>query len=288
MVSTRTLGVALVAATTVSAHGFVKAIIADGVEYGGYLVNQYPYKKNPPTVVAWSEQEKELGFIAPDKYTSPDIICHLDAENAGGHATVKAGAEIFLEWDRWPKAHFGPILDYLASCGDANCEDINKEDLKFFKIDEAGLQDGTTEWYTKTLLKNMGWLIKIPENLKPGNYVLRHELIALHSAQNKNGAQNYPQCFNLKVEGSGTELPEGVSATELYKPDDAGILVSIYGSKFKSYSIPGPEVASIGGSVEQSVPAATTTASATVPGNAAATAAPKRGSKTLRYAERRG
>lgn len=134
----------------------------------------------------------------------------------------------------------------------------------------------------------MGWLIKIPENLKPGNYVLRHELIALHSAQNKNGAQNYPQCFNLKVEGSGTELPEGVSATELYKPDDAGILVSIYGSKFKSYSIPGPEVASIGGSVEQSVPAATTTASATVPGNAAATAAPKRGSKTLRYAERRG
>lgn len=33
----------------------------------------------------------------------------------------------------------------------------------------------------------------VPQHLAPGNYVLRHEIIALHAAGQANGAQNYPQ-----------------------------------------------------------------------------------------------
>lgn len=53
------------------------------------------------------------------------------------------------------------------------------------------------------------------------------------------GAQNYPQCFNLEVTGSGTAEPEGVLGTELYTPTDAGIKVGIY-APLESYEIPGP------------------------------------------------
>jgi hypothetical protein len=41
------------------------------------------------------------------------------------------------------------------------------------------------------------WTVKIPSSLAPGSYVLRHEIIALHSAGSSNGAQNYPQVSRI-------------------------------------------------------------------------------------------
>jgi len=38
---------------------------------------------------------------------------------------------------------------------------------------------------------NNTWTMTIPSGLN-GNYVLRHEILALHSAGQQNGAQNYP------------------------------------------------------------------------------------------------
>lgn len=74
--------------------------------------------------------------------------------------------------------------------------------------------------------------VKIPSNLS-GNFVLRHEIIALHSAGQTNGAQNYPQCINLKVTGSGKTKPcnEGADCrkgTKLYKANEKGIVFNIY------------------------------------------------------------
>jgi cellulase len=42
------------------------------------------------------------------------------------------------------------------------------------------------------IANNNTWSVKIPSSIKPGNYVLRHETIALHQAQSVGGAQNYP------------------------------------------------------------------------------------------------
>jgi hypothetical protein len=99
---------------------------------------------------------------------------------------------------------------------------------------------GTT-WATDTLLtNNFTSTTTIPRNLKAGNYVIRHEIIALHSASNDNGAQLYPQCLNLKVGGSGTVAPtSGVAGTSLYKRDEAGIRFNLYTS-YTSYPFPGP------------------------------------------------
>lgn len=87
--------------------------------------------------------------------------------------------------------------------------------------------------------QNFTWSTTIP-NLVKGNYVLRHEIIALHGAASLNGAQNYPQCINIEITGSGTADPPGVLGTDLYSNKDAGILVNPYFPKLTNYSMPGP------------------------------------------------
>lgn len=257
---------ALAAAVSVSAHGFVENIVINGASYEGYNVFRHPYQPTEPTVVGWTNTATDSGFVSPDKYNTPDIICHLNAKNAKGHARVAAGDSVWLQWNDWPESHHGPVLDYLAACGESGCESVDKTDLKFFKIDEGGLIDGSSApgfYAADELLANgKGWLVQIPKNIKAGFYVLRHEIIALHSSHEQNGAQNYPQCINLEVTGSGTEEPEGTPGMELYKPNDAGIFLNIYRS-MQSYDIPGPAVIKGAGSVKQVKSAITTSASAT-------------------------
>ncbi|AEO58921.1 glycoside hydrolase family 61 protein [Thermothelomyces thermophilus ATCC 42464] len=265
---------ALMGAATVAAHGHVTNIVINGVSYQNFDPFTHPYMQNPPTVVGWTASNTDNGFVGPESFSSPDIICHKSATNAGGHAVVAAGDKVFIQWDTWPESHHGPVIDYLADCGDAGCEKVDKTTLKFFKISESGLLDGTNapgKWASDTLIaNNNSWLVQIPPNIAPGNYVLRHEIIALHSAGQQNGAQNYPQCFNLQVTGSGTQKPSGVLGTELYKATDAGILANIYTSPV-TYQIPGPAIISGASAVQQTTSAITASASAIT---GSATAAP--------------
>jgi cellulase len=89
------------------------------------------------------------------------------------------------------------------------------------------------------IANNNSWSVTIPSDIASGNYVLRHEIIALHSAEESDGAQNYPQCVNLMITGTGTATPSGTLGTALYSETDAGILVNIY-SSLSTYEIPGP------------------------------------------------
>ena len=92
------------------------------------------------------------------------------------------------------------------------------------------------------IANNNTWSVAIPSNIKAGNYVLRHETIALHQAQGVGGAQLYPQCVNLKITGGGSDTPDGVLGTELYKSNDPGILFNIYQTfaSTAAYTVPGP------------------------------------------------
>lgn len=231
-------------AASAYAHGRVTSITADGETYEGFI-NDYLYTPEIPDIVAWSAQNGDNGFVDGTSYATGDIICHKDAKAGAIAAKVAAGGKVEIQWgpDAWPESHHGPVIDYLAKCAGDDCTTVDKEALKFFKIDEAGLIDGSSapgQWASDELIAADGkWEVTIPESLAPGQYVLRHEIIALHGAGETNGAQNYPQCFNLEVTGSGTAEPEGVLGTELYTPEDAGIKVGIY-SPLESYEIPGP------------------------------------------------
>jgi hypothetical protein len=71
--------------------------------------------------------------------------------------------------------------------------------------------------------------IQIPSDIKPGTYVLRTELIALHGNFKelktnllRDQIQVYNHCFNIEVIGNGTATPEGVTFPGAYKPNDFG------------------------------------------------------------------
>ncbi|CAJ2506480.1 Uu.00g006100.m01.CDS01 [Anthostomella pinea] len=270
-----TLIAALASAAGVAAHGHVNNIVINGVSYQGYDPTSFPYMADPPTVVGWATTQTDNGFVASDDFTSADIICHRNGTNAAGHAQVAAGDSISIQWTVWPESHKGPMIDYLAAC-DGSCETVDKTALEFFKIDGVGILDSTSApgtWASDVLIENNNtWLVQIPATLKAGNYVLRHETIALHSAESAGGAQAYPQCFNLEVTGDGTDVPTGTLGTALYTETDPGIEINIYTTGI-TYDIPGPTlIAGVSASVSQVSSEVTTSASATAgDGTAAAT-----------------
>lgn len=75
----------------------------------------------------------------------------------------------------------------------------------------------------------------IPACLEDGNYLVRHEIIALHSAWAYPGAQFYPGCHQIKVSGGGSTVPSSLVAFPgAYAGDDAGITYDAYKGEFDS------------------------------------------------------
>ncbi|KAK4113186.1 lytic polysaccharide monooxygenase [Canariomyces notabilis] len=147
-------------------------------------------------------------------------------------------------------------MDYLAPCPAAasasggGCTTVSKEELRFVKVAQAGLKRGVTPatdwlkaWVTDDLIKdNFRWTFQVPKDLKSGMYVLRHEIIALHSAWDVEGVQAYPQCINLNVtDGGSTEITGGESATTFYTQGEPGLHINVYnGFNEGGYPFPGP------------------------------------------------
>jgi len=259
-------------ASTVSAHGHLQSIGASGTVYAGFN-NSILYSNTKPDLIAWSDTVKDNGYVSD--YTSPDMICHAGAGNAALAAPVNGGDTVTFNWDTWPTSHHGPVITYLAKC-DGDCADADKASLKWFKIDAVGIVSGdsnTGTWASDKLIANQfKWDVKIPDSIASGNYVARHEIIALHSANNVGGAQNYPQCINLEVKSSGSDVPEGVVGTELYTAQDKGIFVNIYYPGFQAdeYDMPGPALYTGGSGSAPASSAASSAAASSAPASSAA------------------
>ncbi|KAJ5950385.1 Glycoside hydrolase family 61 [Penicillium vulpinum] len=271
-------GLLLSSAAMVAGHGYVSGAVVDGTYQKGFIVDTYNYMAEVPENFGWAETATDLGFVDSTGYSGPDIICHKDATPGAISAEIKAGGSIELQWTEWPESHHGPVITYMANCN-GDCSKVDKATLEFFKIDEAGLIDDSSvpgKWASDDLIaSNNSYTVTIPSAIASGNYVLRHEIIALHSAGETNGAQNYPQCLNLKVTGGGSDSPKGVLGTALYKAADPGILVNIYTS-MDSYEIPGPALYTGASSGSE-----TTAPSATETTAAATTAAPTAPASTV-------
>ncbi|BCS23097.1 uncharacterized protein APUU_31322A [Aspergillus puulaauensis] len=240
-------------ASTVAAHGYVTKIEVAGTEYPGYS----PDTGVTTGLIAWSTDATDQGYV--QDLHSPDIICHRGAVPGDISTEVPAGGTVTVTWSTWPEDHRGPVLDYLANCN-GECTNVDKTTLKFFKIDEGGY--GDNQWATNKLIQQeASWDITIPQDLKAGNYVLRHEIIALHSTTN--GPQPYPQCVNLKVTSGGTSEPAGVPGIELYKGDEPGLNMNIWDEKaVPNYQIPGPKLFAAGDAGDAEATGSSTSSSA--------------------------
>jgi lytic cellulose monooxygenase (C1-hydroxylating) len=82
-------------------------------------------------------------------------------------------------------------------------EKVKVQDVDFFKVDENSYDPKTRVWGTDQLIKdNSTRTVTIPSDIKPGMYIVRHEIIGLHFAWHENkekqtsGAQLYPVCFS--------------------------------------------------------------------------------------------
>jgi cellulase len=86
------------------------------------------------------------------------------------------------------------VHSLLTTCSPGDCTTLTPSALRWSKISQSAIVSPGT-WVTDTLIKNKFKVSTVlPAKLAPGNYVIRHEIIALHGGQNVNGAQLYPQC----------------------------------------------------------------------------------------------
>ncbi|OSD04057.1 lytic polysaccharide monooxygenase [Trametes coccinea BRFM310] len=244
-----TLLVTALAATRVDAHGYVQEVVIGSTHYTGYLPYQDPYYPVPPERII----RKIPGNGPVTDVTLIDLQCNGDSPDgiigsapAPLFAPVNAGDEIKLNWTTWPDSHVGPMITYLARAP----SDITKwqpgDDAVWFKVAEAGkTADG--KWAATDLLSAADsiYTFTIPPNLQPGQYIIRHEIIALHGAFAYPGAQFYPSCIQIEVSGSGNAFPDAsslVSFPGAYTPETPGIVFDVYDNTSQPYPIPGPAV----------------------------------------------
>lgn len=199
------------------------------------------------------------GYVDFRYYGTRDMICHKGAQSDKYTLKVKAGSTITGTFTPWPEGHHGPIIDSLSKC-DGDCREADLTNQKFDVITRSGLlyprpgvpegtylNDVDTGYYALDDFRDKGSIVRftVPKCLKPGNYIWRHEMIALHVAMVEavgQGAQHYPYCINIEVSGDGTqELVGGSSPMNWYNKSDPGITLNIYHNPLK-YIIPGPDV----------------------------------------------
>ncbi|KAF8916907.1 glycoside hydrolase [Mucidula mucida] len=234
----------LLAITGVAAHGYVPQIKIGNEYIPGWDITKDPYTKPQPLRVVRGTK-LDSGFISD--VTSPDITCSIgnSALPPGPiSATVAAGQTVTMLWNTWPIGHFGPVLNYMAKCPTSDCSTYKGDTgSPWFKIQQSVFENG--EWASDTLAKsNFTYVVRIPNNIAPGSYLLRHENLALHGATNVGGAQFYPVCVQLDVTGGGSLTPSGLSFPGTYSAEDPGIHFNVYqgDAANEAYIPPGGDV----------------------------------------------
>lgn len=105
-------------------------------------------------------------------------------------ATIASGDDITAYWNEWPHT-IGPLIVWMVACP-GDCASIPSDG--WFKIDQAGLISGNIPdgvWGQAQMINNNNsWTTTIPSALAPGNYLIRHELISIHTS---NEPQFYPE-----------------------------------------------------------------------------------------------
>ncbi|CAG7846720.1 Probable endo-beta-1,4-glucanase D Short=Endoglucanase D; AltName: Full=Carboxymethylcellulase D; AltName: Full=Cellulase D; Flags: Precursor [Serendipita indica DSM 11827] len=173
--------------------------------------------------------------------SSTDIRCNLNgAGKTTGTLTVAAGSTATFTVPNGI-SHPGPLLFYMAKAP-STVNGWDGSGKVWFKIAQTGatFSPGQINWPSsgKTSVS-----VTIPRSVPSGEYILRVEHIALHSASSTGGAQFYISCAQIKVTGGGSGNPGPlVSFPGAYSASDPSILINIYYPVPTSYTPPGPSV----------------------------------------------
>jgi lytic cellulose monooxygenase (C1-hydroxylating) len=184
--------------------------------------------------------KSDSGFI--DDVTCPEITCSvgnnpLPSQNVT--APVAAGGSIEILWNSCPLGYFGPVMNFLTKCP-GTCSQYKGDDGDVWvKFQQETCANGT--WASDNLANNHhSYTVNIPSRLEPGEYLLLHEILALHGGGNIGGARLYPVCIQLTITSNGTtSLPSAVALPGNYTLTDPGIhFSSYYGDATNQVSCP--------------------------------------------------
>ncbi|KZV89121.1 family 61 putative glycoside hydrolase [Exidia glandulosa HHB12029] len=234
------------AVASVAAHGYVQEITSGSTKYTGYLPYSDPYYNPPPQRIVRAVpgngpvQDLSLIDVQCNGYSEGGVV---GSQPAPIFATVAAGSSLTLNWTTWP-ARQGPLITYMAKAP----SDITKwqpgSSAVWFKVHQAGYSNGV--WASTALINSGGlYTFTIPKSLKAGQYLVRHEILALHAAYQYPGVQVYPSCIQLQVTGSGTSTgPTSglVAFPGAYTATTPGIVFDVYQGNASQYVVPGPAV----------------------------------------------
>ncbi|KAL1701853.1 glycoside hydrolase family 61 protein [Schizophyllum commune] len=174
--------------------------------------------------------------------TSPDFTCYTSETHATATtAEVAAGSSVSIKANG-PMYHAGVVNVYMASANpDAASYDGSGQ--KWFKVYEIPpvTNGGSSISFPGSDIDTITFTI--PKSLPSGEYLIRAEHIALHSASSFGGAQFYLSCAQVKVTGGGNGSPSPlVSIPGVYTGNEPGILINIYYPVPANYTMPGPAV----------------------------------------------
>ncbi|KAF9501911.1 hypothetical protein BDN71DRAFT_499033 [Pleurotus eryngii] len=241
---------ALLQASLAAGHGFVHHIVANGQTYTGWQPFSDPYASPVLDRVI-----RKVQSDGPVPANTADIACGVGGQTGTKIvADADAGSNVQFQWDYWPGDHLGPVSTYMASCN-GDCTNFDTSGARWFKIDAAGYDNG--QWASAKLIADgSSWTSQIPNQLAAGQYLMRHEIIALHSA---GSPQYYPACAQVNVNGSGQGKPSDSDLVSLPGLYDGVTFPNIY-TDFGTFTIPGPPPVTFDG--HEAAPSPTTSVKA--------------------------
>jgi len=223
--------------SVVTAHGGVIGYTIEGKRYNTAKVGSGQNRLKATPQGGGNIQRVWTGLGPVKTSASPNIACNTPGTPAKTSATIRAGGNITAYWNPWPHDG-GPLAVWMVECPRDCSSFTNPHTAKWFKIHEDGLSG------TQKLVRSGNSLsVRVPSSLKPGNYLIRHELINLARPP----AEFYPECAQLRVTGSGSTSPGPANRATLggaYKMSLPQLSQSYntWKSKASSYKLPGPPV----------------------------------------------
>ncbi|KAF2112145.1 glycoside hydrolase [Lophiotrema nucula] len=230
-----------------SAHGGAVNYTVGDVWYPGYD----PYGGDAQDNAPWMVQRKWITNVPIFEADNISLACNAPGNPAQTSIPINAGEDISAVYYAWVHT-VGPMIAWMTPCTNGDCRTFDPKGADWFKIGQRGLLEGTIlegMWFQKQFSTWDGtpdlWNETIPKTLKPGPYLVRHEIISLHSA---NKPQWYPECVHVEVKGNGSSVPGKEFLAKIpgvYNMSQPEINIDVYdpavGNK-TTYNIPGPPV----------------------------------------------
>ncbi|KAJ4475008.1 glycoside hydrolase family 61 protein [Lentinula aciculospora] len=176
----------------------------------------------------------------------------------------------------WPDGEYpwvhamGTVATYIASCTNGDCTTFDASEGSWVKLEMDGIDLSQSisddlrstmaakpeEYYptgaglwgmAKFVQDGSSWNVTVPSGLQNGQYIVRHELMAVHnpltSSDATTGPQVYVGCIQVEVvDGGDVTLPEGTKAGSLYAADGDFAQYNVYSDNGANFVNPGPAV----------------------------------------------